>query len=497
MKRVKKKHKKSQQKNASKKKEALQNYKSFIVRLKDRDKDPVILNTKTAFEYFLSFLKPGEWDIRRERVMKYFERLAQGIEKPTEASPLSAEESRVAFHEDWMSWYMYLAECTVHRPFTDQESQSARIRPFFNKLGASIESLKAINGIEGKIHDMFYDNNNNTDSALFELVVAVCYIENGWQAEFIPETHNKTPDIKVTKGSTTLYVECKRLQKVTDYSESERQAWLRRWKLLSEEMLRYRIPSFVEVTFKKEVDATPQGLPAKAFKDLATCGAIAEGMCIENDDIKLCARHINKKRIDNHLKRWSVRHASSQMNALIDEQWTPEAAYTFLMSCKRSRSTEPHSGLFGWFITDVDSVYAAKWECIADESIDKKAKDVTKHLAKAVKQAPNDARTVVHIGYETLNGPIVEVARDQKIVETLNSFDFGDKDIACVFCHSFQSRTFPDGEYDFAETTRHRAYSLTPDDILPERLLLGTEQGTKVKDDTHWNQDLREILGLS
>ncbi len=496
MKRTNRKHRKAKLKVAKDKKERLQNHKSFIVRLKGREKDPIVLNTRSAFEYFLSFLKPGEWEERRKRVMSYFERLAQSIDNPAEPRPLAADESRIAFYEDWMSWYMYLAECTVHRPFTDQESQSARIRPFFNKLGASIQSLKAITGIEAKINDMFYDNNNNTDSALFELLVAVCYVENGWQAEFIPETHNKTPDIKVTKGTTTLYVECKRLQKVTDYSEGERQAWLRRWALLSQEMLRYRVSTFVDVTFKKEVSTTPEDLPAKAFRDLATCGALVEGMCVGNEEITLCAKHINRKRIDDHLEKWSVRYASSQMNALIDDQWTPEASYTMLMSCKRTRSTEPHSGMFGWFITEVGSVYAAKWECVADESVGKKAKDVTKHLSKAVKQAPADARTVVHIGYETLNGPLVELSRDQKIVGTLNSFEFGDKDIACVFCHSFQSRTFPDGEYDFAETTRHRAYSMTPDEVLPERLLFGTGQGTKVEDDTHWHQDLRETLKL-
>lgn len=496
MKRLNKRKKKEQLKEAKRKKSAQQNYKSFITRLKNREKDPIIANTKVAFEYLLSFLKPGEWEERRKKVMSYFERIAQGVHNPSEAPPLAADESRIAFHEDWISWYMYLAECTVHRPFTDQEAQSARIRPIFHKLGASIESLKSVIGVNEKIHDMFYDNNNNIDSTLFELLVAICYVENGWQAEFIPETNLKTPDIKVTKGDITLYVECKRLQKITDYSENERLAWLKRWDLLSKEMHRYRTPTFAEVTFKKEVDTTPEDLPAKAFRDLATCGALVEGMCIENDEIRFCAKHINKRRIDDHLEKWSVRYASTQMNALVDERWSPDAAYTLMMSCRKSHSIEPYSGIFGWFITEIGDVYAAKWECIADESIDKKAKDVTKHLSKAVKQAPADARTVIHIGYETLNGPFVELARDQKIVDTLNSFDFGEKDIACVFCHSFQSRTFPDGEYDFAETTRHRAYSLTPDEILQERLLLGTEQGTTVKNDTHWNQDLREKLGF-
>ena len=429
--------------------------------------------------------------------MRHFGEMAKSSRFPSEALSLTAEESRIAFHADWMSWYMYLAECTVHRPLTDQEAQSARIRPFFNKLGESIESLKSISGIGGKIHDMFYDNNNNTDSALFEILVALCYVENGWQAEFIPETHNKTPDIKVTKGDITLYVECKRLQKVTDYSDNERQAWLRRWSLLSKEMLRHRTSAFVDVTFKKEIDSTPEDLPAKAFKGLARYGVLAEGVSVENDDIVLRAKHIKMNRIHNHLNKWKVRFGSAQMNFLIDDEWTPEASYTHLISCKKEQSTEPHSGMFGWFITNVSHVFAAKWKCVADASIEKKAKDVTKHLSKAVKQAPADARTVIHIGYETLNGPIVEVARDQKIVSTLNSFDFGDKDIACVFCHSFQSRTFPDGEYDFAETTRHRAYSLMPDDILHERLLFGTEAGIKVKNDTHWDQDLREILELS
>lgn len=54
-------------------------------------------------------------------------------------------------------------------------------------------------------------------------------------------------------------------------------------------------------------------------------------------------------------------------------------------------------------------------------------------LDKAVEQAPADGRTVIHIAYETLHGPNIEFVRDRKIFELVESYEFGEKDVACIF----------------------------------------------------------------
>lgn len=47
----------------------------------------------------------------------------------------------------------------------------------------------------------------------------------------------------------------------------------------------------------------------------------------------------------------------------------------------------------------------------AKASIDKKAKDVTKYLAQAAEQVPDNALSIIHIAAETLEGAEVERRR--------------------------------------------------------------------------------------
>ena len=94
---------------------------------------------------------------------------------------------------------------------------------------------------------------------LFEISVALMYARNGWKVSFIPETANqKTPDLLVEKDAESFYVECKRQAKVTEYSEIERREWNIRWDKLVHVMTSFKIPTFIDVSFKVEVSETPQ-----------------------------------------------------------------------------------------------------------------------------------------------------------------------------------------------------------------------------------------------
>ena len=96
---------------------------------------------------------------------------------------------------------------------------------------------------------------------------------------------------------------------------------------------------------------------------------------------------------------------------------------------------------------------------------------------------------VIHIAYETLHGPYVEIARHKKIVESINAFDYQEKSVKAVLCHAMQPSTGVEGS-EWAETTiRFGREGTIVSNILPHNLLLD-ESATVIKEDTHWHQDL-------
>ncbi|RYM82467.1 hypothetical protein BSR02_22270 [Serratia liquefaciens] len=401
----------------------------------------------------------------------------------------------MAFYDDWIAWYLYLAESLADRPTVDEPAQSSRIWPFFATIGEYSQELKLTKGIDAKLKELLIKPDNQPDSILFELVVAACYIKNGWDVEFIPESGaGKTPDLLVTKGNDKLYVECKRLAKVTQYSENERSEWLKRWQQAMPYIISYPYPVFFNVTFKCEVQNTNQSIFLNAVRNLYSSGLLVKhGMAsCENEEIIVKANVIDMERINKHFSKWRVKYPSPQLNSLLDENYEPHGSYTMACEAKLCTFSNDEYSTINVFADEIRRPFCAKWECTADESINKKAKDVKNLLVKAVRQAPADGKTMIHIGYETLHGPNVEVLRDEKITRMLSNFDCEGKDIGIVYCHSFQPRLFPDNNWDFAETVRFYIRGANNKNLLQKMMLLERE-GTVESNDTHWEQDLREI----
>ncbi|MPY24421.1 hypothetical protein FS373_18060 [Shewanella sp. YLB-07] len=399
----------------------------------------------------------------------------------------------MAFHQDWTAWYLYLVESQYYRPYVSQPSQSCRILPFFSAFGRHIELAKKISGINEKLAELLKGKNNQPDSMLFEISVALMYARNGWSVSFIPETAiKKTPDLLVEKGAESFYVECKRQAKVTEYSEIERKEWNIRWDKLVHVMSSFKTPTFLDVTFKVEVADTPQTIIASAFTEIADNGMISSGRCLENDQIIVSVDYINMDEVNKHFDKYQVSWNSPQMVALFSGGYERSGSYTQVHSPKGINAIGPDDDehILNLFCTGVHKAYCAKWECLSDASIDKKAKDVKKLLNKAVNQAPDEGNTIVHIAYETLHGPFVEFERHKKIANSINTFDYKNKNVRAVFCHALQPSVGPE-DSEWAETTiRFGLEGTIPSDILPHDLLLD-EVATTISGETHWSQDLR------
>jgi len=468
-------------------------WKIFQDFLNSRNNEEWIVSAKNALDWFLTHMGEEQWSARKKNVVKYFreQQNRQIPSNPDFGLDIEDERARVAFHDDWIAWYLYLVESVYYRPYVDEPSQSARVYPFFAAIGRHIDIAKTIKGIDNKLDELLKGKNNQPDSLLFEIVIAIMYQRNGWTVEFLPETPAaKTPDLSVTRDGEHFFVECKRQSRVTEYSELERKEWRKRWTKLTPILTSNPTPIFLDVTFKVEVSETEEDVLIGAFLELVKQGCIYSGEPLENEELVIRGNIIDMDLVHSHFEKFQVRWNSPQMIALFANGYESSGSYTQINSPTGINAIGPDDdeSILNLFCEGIHTAYCAKWECLSEVSIDKKAKDVKKLLSKAVNQAPEDSPTIVHIGYETLHGPLVEYSRADKICKSINNFNCQGKDIQAVYCHAIQPSSQID-TFECAETTmRFGKNGVNPEDILAHDLLLD-EPGLVTSNDTHWNQD--------
>lgn len=438
-----------------------------------------------------------QWEVRRGEIVSYFNgaTIANAQAKAHERRDFVP----VAVHDDWMGWYMYLIENLVDRPECDEPMQSSRVIPFFSAIGRNIEQLKMARGIKDRLHELLIDRNNQPDSTLYELVVVATYLRNGWNVSFIKETPGKwkTPDFMAWRGNICFQVECKRLQKTADYSEAERQEWIRRWIPLAEILKADSVSLHVDVTFHVPLESTKLDCLTRIFAKIRPNLDSGKLLSYEADGVAMKVRPINVDVWERHFKEFSVRCPSPQMVTLLVGSYSPYGKYTHGIepTAIEIRGKNDGKHVCNVFFSGIKKAYSAEWRSVSEESINMKAKDVKRKLSQAVAQLSEIIPGIVHIGYETHEGPVVEFARRSKIDASISNFDPGSKNLHAIFLNAMQPSTGQDGfGFECAETTLSygSACRTNPDEILSDNLILQTDD-LAVDETTHWEQDYAKL----
>ena len=98
-------------------------------------------------------------------------------------------------------------------------------------------------------------------------------------------------------------------------------------------------------------------------------------------------------------------------------------------------------------------------------------------------------KCAVHLGLETLDGPLVEQVRLDRTRHSVVNFDTLDKDLRWVYCHLFESYAPPDQCWVMDETVTHFGKSLTGrDEPLAFRPVIVPDDETAA-DGVHWDRD--------
>lgn len=137
------------------------------------------------------------------------------------------------------------------------------------------------------------------------------------------------------------------------------------------------------------------------------------------------------------------------------------------------------------YISECDLAVLFRWQNSSQASISAKARDVMRKLVEAHDQLPADMDSIVHIGFEAVEGDEVEKARFEKILASTGRFDAKGKPLRYVYCHYFVPESPPDEAWAFDETVQWRRITGELPRPLNEPFLV-LPDGGPVRSGVHW-----------
>lgn len=430
---------------------------------------------RTGIAPFLARMPPAEWQSRRAGILEWLKHATEGIglEK---AKPIRVKS-------DEIGWYLFLCEQALEDPMCMDVSQAQRALPFFAGIGERWAFAPKVKGLERKIDEILHKYKSEPDGLIFEILVALSYAAIGWEVEFIDQQPAKTPDMVVRKGAKEIYVECKRQVRRAEYAETERNEFLRLWDAAKHVLLENKQWVWCKAMFHAEAYNLPTDFLANILRSALPIDR-GEHLIHDSAEATIHARLIDNNAVMRHMAQYRVKSNSPALSALLGGDWAPpNSSVSICHLVKTSHVVDCSVPVLGTYIEEIRWACGITRDFDSDASIDKKARDVTKHLSDAVKQVPADKPSIIHLAAETLEGKNVERRRTQKVMATIPSFVI-DKSVLGVRFHRFQSNQSVDKLYEFDETVEQfQRDGITLDDI-PLNVVIPND--VEMKHGSHW-----------
>jgi hypothetical protein len=393
---------------------------------------------------FISQMSEKEWQKRRGQIFDCLKNHPENI-RLEKARPIRVKT-------DEIGWYLFLCEQALEDPLCMDIAQAQRILPFFVGIGERWIHAPKVKGLEQKIKEALTKYKAAPDGVIFEILVALSYAAKGWDVEFLEEQPpTKSPDMVARKGDDELFIECKRQERRAAYAETERTEFLRLWDSAVPVLIANKQWIWLKGTFHVEASTLRTDFLAGILQKALPIGS-AETQIHDSTDATIHARPIDRGAVRRHMEQFMVKEPSPMLGSLLGGNWAPEnSAVTVAHLVKLGHVVGCEAPALGTYIDEISWACGITREFDSEISINKKARDVTKHLADAVKQVPDDKPSIIHLAAETLEGREVERRRTEKVMKTIPSFIIN-KPVLGVRFHRFLSNSRTDKLYEFDET---------------------------------------------
>ena len=207
------------------------------------------------------------------------------------------------------------------------------------------------------------------------------------------------------------------------------------------------------------------------------------GVIVDDDELTVSISFVDFRRIATELRTHYAKCGTNREIQLITGQYRPLARFSSGVLGRREAKGDARFGPADYW-SEVAFACGAFWSCDNPNTIERKARDIRGHLAKAIRQLQGDVRSTVHVGIETLDGELVEKERYARMVRTVATFDVAGTLTDWIYCHLLQPESPPDKLWDFAETTA--AYRIGEGEAPLRNIFLVTPEENAVKGKVHW-----------
>lgn len=431
---------------------------------------------QAGLQPFLDRIGTEQWQVRRSLILQALRDRAPG--------PMLETAPSVRIRDDEIGWYLFLAQQALDDPACTDISQAQRILPFIVGLGSRWHHAGNVEGLHRKLGELVHDYKQEPDGLLFEILVALAYAEAGWQVLLIEEGPTKTADMRVQRGSQEFFVECKRQERSTDYALTERNLFLRQWDRAKPLLLANRQWIWMRGDFHVEL----KDLPASFLEDVLRAVLPLrrqEEVLHDSELATIRARLIDRHAVRRHFEQYQVKANSPMLAKVLGGDWAPEnSATTFQHMVKTSHLAWCDVPVLGTYIDDVAYASGFTREVDAEASIDKKAKDITKLLSKAVKQVPADRPSIIHVAAETMEGAATERRRTEKVMARVPAF-ITEKPVVAVRFHRLLGNQRSDLMFEMDETVDQ--FQIDGVDLTAVPHTVVVPSSTQMRSGSHWN----------
>lgn len=346
--------------------------------------------------------------------------------------------------KDKLFLYLSLANMLITEDYTKYIFQEgARIIPTIAKLSKNWDIIPQIKNYKNKINEMLRESNPNVDATIFEILVAIKYIELGYAVEFIPEGAQKTPDLLIKKGNIFRHVECKKMQRGNLYSYKEVDSWYEIVDGVSRIIKENEILGHFHFILKDETeDINPKRVFRKINKKLDVCRSINKSFYIvKNNDFKIKFTPIDTSLL--HVDLDPLRHIrGTTLVEYLIKQYNPHFQYRVICA----------ADMMGVYVSNIKFAAIISCDFASYKGRLKKSQHVKRKLFEASRQLANGKSGDIHILVEECNGLHVYERRLFDNFKVILTFDDKDGGIERVYLHNVKYLVPLDGPFDVEET---------------------------------------------
>jgi hypothetical protein len=435
-----------------------------------------------AWRWFISFISERDW-LKRKSIIE--SKIAVEFKTTEPFSEPLTKGTIMLVKDDVIGWYLYLLDTYINEPHKYEFFQGARVIPIFERLGKDLDRLKSIDGIDKRVKSLLRKRRSEADALLFEILTALLWHRNGYDVAFIPEKNNeKSADLLATKNGKVWNIECKRQSKTSNYAYRETAKRQKMISYINKILIENNI--LLKIVFHVELDSLPDNFLQKLLVDKIKLAI--PGKIVSNEQVDINLEYVDIPAIKRHLKNHFVKHNSPTLNMLIGKERVDNKGFTCGVYANFFRIGEGEVN--NLYISDLQNAFGVYWSCDAKEAIWAKARDIKNQVYAAMQQFNSGTTGIIHIGMETFDGPDVEMARFEKINNTMNNLSPENTNLRWIFCTFFQAYSPPDQNWVFDETVSTLSPYFNVHPPLDTRLMVVPEDADIENNSSHWDRNL-------